>query len=164
MSENNDINLDFVVVETNDPPTQPKNQTILVNPESVRIQTQEIIRMRNAARKAHGNIKDMTVEDRTRRIVEIHAAVTKMKVFLQEMITIEGEVTEDLDEVEKTRIRKLDREYKSTRGLTEKEKTTKKEAKDSIAALSKQAGLDVNDIIKRITIAKAAMINEKKGH
>src|SRR5574341_1334829 len=46
---------------------------ILITPESVRIRTQEVIRMRNAARKTYGLIQDMTVEDRTARIVEIHA-------------------------------------------------------------------------------------------
>lgn len=127
-------------------------QALLFTPESVRVSVQEVIRMRASARKSYGLIQNMSIADRTKRIVEIHAAITKMKAFLQEMIIAEGEVLEELTEEERTEQRKLDRAYKSERGKSteEKEKKVSKPKKDNYAELAAAAGMDISAILAKL--------------
>jgi hypothetical protein len=130
-------------------------QALLFTPETVRVSVQEVIRMRSAARKSYGLIQELSIADRTKKIVEIHAAITKMKAFLQEMIIAEGEVLEELSEEDRAEQRKLDRAYKSARGTSAEEKAVKKEKKEkapsnSYAELAKAAGMDINDILAKL--------------
>lgn len=127
---------------------------LLFTPETVRVQVSEIIRMRSSARKAYGLIQDMSLEDRTRRIVEVHACITKMKAFLQEMIIAEGEVLEGLDEEARDTQRKLDRTYKSNRGLApseikEKKEKTIKKAND-YSSLLEASGLSMAEMLAKL--------------
>lgn len=135
-----------------------ENEVLKINPEQIRIKLSEVIRMRNAARQAYGLMKDMSVEERTRRIVEVHAVSTKIKVFLQELVISEEEALEEASEEERDVRRKLDRQYKSTRGMSDEERETKAKSKSTsnLADLAKTAGIDISALLKKVAENKKA--------
>lgn len=130
----------------------------IADSESVKITVQEIIRMRRAGREAYGNIKDMSVEARTRRIIEVHACVSKMKVFLQEMVTSEAEAMSEMDEVTREARRKLDRQYRAERGKDKTEKAPRKpkatKGQKTLEDLASSAGIDLSILMANLKAKK----------